>query len=77
MAGLYHGGREYELRFIELDDFSQRPARGGAELDARIAELMQRYVSILETLCREAPYNWFNFYDFWADDASPPPAGKA
>ena len=23
----------------------------------------------LEALCREAPYNWFNFFDFWADDA--------
>ena len=74
MAGLYHGGRNYELRFIELDDFSQRPAGSGAELDARIRELMQRYVAILEMLCREAPYNWFNFYDFWADDA-PPSAG--
>jgi predicted LPLAT superfamily acyltransferase len=24
-------------------------------------------VATLETLCRELPYNWFNFYDFWAD----------
>jgi len=22
-------------------------------------------------LCREAPYNWFNFYDFWADAETP------
>ena len=66
MAGLYHGGRCYELRFVELDDFRQRPAGSGAALDARIGELMQRYVAILESLCREAPYNWFNFYDFWA-----------
>ncbi len=28
---------------------------------------MERYVAMLEALCREAPYNWFNFYDFWAD----------
>ena len=34
---------------------------------------MQRYVATLERLCREAPYNWFNFYDFWADDDSPTP----
>jgi predicted LPLAT superfamily acyltransferase len=73
MAGLYHGGRDYELRFIELDDFRQRPAGGGAELDARIREAMLRYVAILEALCREAPYNWFNFYDFWADDAPAAP----
>ena len=37
---------------------------------------MQRYVAILETLCREAPTNWFNFYDFWADDESPSTAGR-
>jgi predicted LPLAT superfamily acyltransferase len=34
---------------------------------------MLRYVAILEALCREAPYNWFNFYDFWADDAPAAP----
>jgi predicted LPLAT superfamily acyltransferase len=73
MAGLYHGGRDYELRFIELDDFSQRPAGGGADLDTRIREAMQRYVAILEAVCREAPYNWFNFYDFWADEAPAAP----
>jgi predicted LPLAT superfamily acyltransferase len=27
---------------------------------------MQRYVTRLEFHCRRAPYNWFNFYDFWA-----------
>jgi predicted LPLAT superfamily acyltransferase len=27
---------------------------------------MRRYVERLEDYCREAPYNWFNFYDFWA-----------
>ena len=70
MAGIYHGGRNYELRFIELDDFGRRPAGSGAELDGRIRGVMQRYVEILESLCRQAPYNWFNFYDFWADDAS-------
>ena len=73
MAGLYHGGRDYELRFIELADFSKRAAvPSGAELDRQILEAMQRYVSIIESLCREAPYNWFNFFDFWADDANTP-----
>jgi predicted LPLAT superfamily acyltransferase len=75
MAGLYHGGRHYELRFIELADFSQRPsgvAGSGAELDRQIHDAMVRYVAIVESLCREAPYNWFNFFDFWADDADSP-----
>ncbi len=37
---------------------------------------MQRYVAILESLCREAPYNWFNFYDFWAGDEAPSSAAS-
>lgn len=73
MTGLYHGGQDYELRFIELADFTHRPPAGsGAELDRQIHEAMERYVAIVETLCREAPWNWFNFFDFWADDATSP-----
>ena len=73
MTGLYHGGADYELRFIELADFSQRPASANsAEIDQQIHAAVQRYVAIVEELCKEAPYNWFNFYDFWADDATSP-----
>ena len=32
-----------------------------------VAAALARYVATLEALCREAPYNWFNFFDFWAD----------
>ena len=64
MAGLYRGGRRYELRFAELADFGQTVAGGDREQAIRTA--VERYVSTLETLCRDAPYNWFNFYDFWA-----------
>ena len=71
MAGLYRGGNRYDLRFAELADFS---AAASAEArDALIDAALARYVATLETLCREAPYNWFNFFDFWADaDAAPP-----
>ncbi len=74
MAGLYRGGRDYDLRFVELADFSALPGAGaasGGERDAAIRAAMQRYVETLESLCREAPYNWFNFYDFWADADMP------
>ena len=78
MAGLYRGGREYDLRFIEIADFganAEAPAPGGRDLAIRAA--LERYVATLESLCREAPYNWFNFYDFWADaDASPADAAS-
>ncbi len=73
MAGLYHGGRRYSLRFEALADF--RDATGPA-LEAEVQAALQRYVALLESICREAPYNWFNFYDFWQSDAesSVPPA---
>jgi predicted LPLAT superfamily acyltransferase len=63
MAGVYKGSGRYEVRFELLAPASEtRPADPQAWLD----EIMRRYVSRLEALCREAPYNWFNFYDFWA-----------
>ena len=74
MAGLYRGGRDYDLRFVELADFTNLPAAGApgaGERDAAVRAAMQRYVATLEGLCREAPYNWFNFYDFWADAETP------
>jgi predicted LPLAT superfamily acyltransferase len=35
--------------------------------------LLRAYVRRLETYCRRAPYQWFNFYDFWDDDAAATP----
>lgn len=63
MAGVYKGGGRYEVRFELLASAREtRPADSQAWQD----EIMRRYVAWLEALCREAPYNWFNFYDFWA-----------
>jgi predicted LPLAT superfamily acyltransferase len=67
MAALYRGGRRYDLRFTQLADFGAEAA--GGDRDAAIRAALERYVATLESLCREAPYNWFNFYDFWADVA--------
>jgi predicted LPLAT superfamily acyltransferase len=74
MAGLYRGGNRYELRFVELADFRGPPPAGAPDTEARVQAAMQRYVMLLEGLCREAPYNWFNFFDFWAHDAADRPA---
>jgi hypothetical protein len=69
MAGVYRGGNRYELHFSELADFST--AGAATDRDAAIRAALERYVATLESLCRSAPYNWFNFYDFWAEaDAS-------
>jgi predicted LPLAT superfamily acyltransferase len=62
MTGLYCGGNRYELHFEKLFDPAgvSRPARVAA-----VEEALHRYAKRLEHYCRQAPYNWFNFYDFW------------
>lgn len=45
---------------------AERVPRG--ERDKRAGELLERYVALLESYCREFPYQWFNFYDFWGDE---------
>jgi predicted LPLAT superfamily acyltransferase len=68
MAGLYGGGNRYDVRFEPLADFSERVS-DPAERERRIRAAVEAYVARLEALCREYPYNWFNFHDFWLEDA--------
>jgi predicted LPLAT superfamily acyltransferase len=62
MFGLYRGGRRYDIFFEVLANPAEWPAGDRAE---EIDKMMRRYVERLEHYCRLAPYNWFNFYDFW------------
>jgi hypothetical protein len=64
MVGLYRGGNRYDVRFEELADFSQRVADPAAR-EQQLHAALAAYVARLEALVREAPYNWFNFHDFW------------
>jgi predicted LPLAT superfamily acyltransferase len=67
--GLYLGGNRYRLIFEPLADQVEipRPDRGPA-LDALIGGYARR----LEHYVHVAPYNWFNFYDFWQQDLRAP-----
>jgi predicted LPLAT superfamily acyltransferase len=38
------------------------------ERDKRIRELAAAYAGRLEHYCTLAPYQWFNFFDFWRED---------
>ena len=62
MAGLYLGGNRYQIHFEPLADFSETSR---AERDAAMLTAQQRYAERLSHFCRIAPYNWFNFFDFW------------
>ena len=70
MAGLHEGGNRYDLRFVELADFRPEAPSDGLTIDQRVGAAVERYVALLTALCVESPYNWFNFYDFWATDES-------
>jgi predicted LPLAT superfamily acyltransferase len=71
MAGLYRGKNRYHVVFERIADFS---ATAPADRDAAVRSAIERYAAVLERRCREDPYNWFNFYDFWQP---PPPAAIA
>ncbi len=62
MTGLYLGGNRYQLHFEPLADFS---TASRADLGAATSAAQRRYVDRLAHFCRLAPYNWFNFFDFW------------
>ena len=67
MVGLYLGGNRYHIRFEQLADFS---ALTHGRRQQAIDDAMLRYAALLETHCRQAPYNWFNFFDFWRAPAA-------
>jgi predicted LPLAT superfamily acyltransferase len=62
MTGLYLGGNRYAIHFDTLADFS---AVERGQRDAALQAAIARYAALLDQYCRKAPYNWFNFFDFW------------
>lgn len=62
MFGIYRGGNRYEVHFERLADVKEIVSQ---ERGPMIEYLLRRYAERLEHFCRSAPFNWFNFYDFW------------
>ena len=60
--GLYLGGRRYAIHF---EPFAEELDASREGRHARLEPWIARYAGRLEHYCRLAPYNWFNFYDFW------------
>ena len=65
---LYLGGNHYKEHF-EL--FAEEIVLDRRNREADLEKWVRRYAERLEYYCRLAPYNWFNFYDFWGMDARP------
>jgi predicted LPLAT superfamily acyltransferase len=55
------GNGRYRIRFTPFESAST-----GARDEAALAAQCRHYAQWLEANCRADPYNWFNFYDFWA-----------
>lgn len=61
--GLHRGWGRYE---VVVEPFAEPASADVTPGDEAVAEYAQAFAGRLEYWCREAPYNWFNFYDFWA-----------
>jgi len=75
--GLYRGGNRYDLHF---DWFADSLTLERGRRAQGLAEILQRFADRLAHYARLAPYNWFNFYDFWnnvPDPSAAPPAHTA
>ena len=71
--GIYRGGKRYDLHFEPFADEITLP-RGQRE--EALQQVMQRFADRLADHARSAPYNWFNFYDFWQTDTASDPADQ-
>ena len=64
--GLFRGGNRYDVHFAKLSDELRIDRR---QRDEQLRTAVQHFADQLEQHVRLAPYNWFNFYDFWNDPA--------
>ncbi|CAJ0796691.1 hypothetical protein LMG7141_03274 [Ralstonia condita] len=74
MTGLHQGGNRYAVHFDLLADFTHLRREQRAEA---VQAALSRYVERVEHYCRAAPYNWFNYFDFWHDAGAVPPRQHA
>ena len=69
MAGVYLGGNRYHLQFAPVADFARV---GAADREAASEQALLAFVEQLQARCRQAPWNWFNYYAFWNETDAPP-----
>jgi predicted LPLAT superfamily acyltransferase len=62
--GVYEGSNRYNVYFELLTPGIDVPREQRMD---EVKKLTCKYARQLELKARQAPYNWFNFYDYWAD----------
>lgn len=65
--------REQDKYRIYLEPFAERITLPRKERLQRLEEYLQQYAQRLAVYCLKAPYQWFNFYDFWRSSAASKP----
>jgi len=60
--GIYRGGNRYAVHFELFAEHLRLPRE---RREAAVTDFAQQYARRLEHHVRSAPYNWFNFYDYW------------
>ena len=63
----FEGGRRYQVNFECLHPGGQ--AIGSRQRMAFAQQQAQAYMARVEHYARRSPYNWFNFYRYWSDEA--------
>ena len=61
--GLYREPNRYDLH---CEPFAESLTLPRKDRDKHLEDLVQRYANRVEDYCRQAPDNWFNFFDFWS-----------
>jgi predicted LPLAT superfamily acyltransferase len=63
--------RDYRTYEVFVDRLAERVALPLRARKAAAEALVETYVRRLERYCARAPYQWFNFYDFWGGGREP------
>lgn len=64
--GLWLGPRRYVIRF---EPFAEAIALPREAREVALRDWAARYAARVGEVCRDYPYNWFNFFDFWDEGA--------
>ncbi|MCK5538684.1 MAG: hypothetical protein KAI79_17805 [Bacteroidales bacterium] len=62
---LHRKNNQYDIYFHKFSDKIILPRESRQE---KLTEYMSEYAHILEQYCKQNPYSWYNFYDFWNDE---------
>ncbi|AFL74200.1 lipid A biosynthesis acyltransferase [Thiocystis violascens] len=66
--GIYRGGNRYDVYFERFAERVELDRHDRARRESQLQDWVRRYADRLAHHARAAPFNWFNFYDFWEDE---------